>query len=878
MSRKWGQATFRGRKVACPHFRLAHSGQPPGHADVNVLRAVSLGVWLSLLLAASCAAPSGKCSPDTCSGCCDGAGQCVSGSSDLACGKDGFFCSACGPSQSCGAGACAPKNDGTCQPLTCAGLRATCGQAPDGCGGVLSCGTCPTGQSCGGGGVPNSCGTGTCTPSTCAAQGKACGPASDGCGGVLDCGGCPSGKTCGGGGVANVCGDPSSCTPTTCMLSGKTCGSISDGCGKTLDCGSCSGGLSCGGGGVPNVCGDACGGGCPAGYTCQGAVCKGGNSENLTLDVHAPAVISVGGVIRYNGAGPQVRTATSQCGLLKLTSVDGKYSTALRVDCNNASNVTFAGRVVAGTYRAELTDAYDRLVVPEMLAPLANVDLRSSRLDLVLDFSGPVAVSFSGKVLKNGAAPVVRQDSSYCGWATFESPAFTRPLRVFFTCSMSGGVTFQGWAIAGTYKVSAFGGLTYTDLPGSSQLVLPALAMTPGMAPLVLNMTGGARIELGGSLRINSLAGAQYGPFNKMSLEFKNTASGETVVAAPQQGVSAFSTALLAGNYDVTLKLTLDYGRTPLTRKLLSAQPYTASNPAVVLDTTQAVTRVAATLTVNGSPVTPGFFDHCFGLLLTNTANTDSYDIYCPSSLSEGAFAVPPGTYKAEVFKVVENDPLPEGYWPAGTVTVGTTALTLNLAATTPNATQASLSAVIRHNGLPPVVFNGGSSSCGVVKFEPVAGGEALNAPFACSSSAGFSIAPKLLVGTYKVSVQGDQLSSSLPNTAKLVMPALVVSASTPAQVFNVATVPIAKVAGRVLHNGVAPLVLQTTGACGEVTFTNANGVDHQKLPLQCASGSQPTFQGIVLTGTYKVSVRADSDEVLLPSNDVVAIEQLAIP
>lgn len=59
----------------------------------------------------------------------------------------------------------------------------------------------------------------TCTASC---TGKTCG-ASDGCGGVCSSGSCPSGATCGGGGVANQCG----CTAT---CAGKACGAA-DGCG-----------------------------------------------------------------------------------------------------------------------------------------------------------------------------------------------------------------------------------------------------------------------------------------------------------------------------------------------------------------------------------------------------------------------------------------------------------------------------------------------------------------------------------------------------------------------------------------------------------------------------------------------------------------------
>jgi hypothetical protein len=90
----------------------------------------------------------------------------------------------------------------------------------------------------------------SCTPTTCAAQGANCDSISDGCLGTLSCGSCTSPQTCGGGGAANVCG----CTALTCAAAGANCGSMSDGCGNTLDCGSCTSPQTCGGGGTANVC------------------------------------------------------------------------------------------------------------------------------------------------------------------------------------------------------------------------------------------------------------------------------------------------------------------------------------------------------------------------------------------------------------------------------------------------------------------------------------------------------------------------------------------------------------------------------------------------------------------------------------------------
>lgn len=132
--------------------------------------------------------------------------------------------------QTCGGGGYNKCGSGPCVPLTCEQANATCGMISDGCGHVVECGSCPSGQPCKG----NQC---ECTPVTCASVGATCGNLSDGCGKVLDCGACPPGLTC----SQNAC----SCEPKTCASAGASCGNISDGCGKAIDCGSCQPGSSC---------------------------------------------------------------------------------------------------------------------------------------------------------------------------------------------------------------------------------------------------------------------------------------------------------------------------------------------------------------------------------------------------------------------------------------------------------------------------------------------------------------------------------------------------------------------------------------------------------------------------------------------------------
>jgi hypothetical protein len=199
----------------------------------------------------------GSCKPLTCT------------QQNLGCGLAGdgcgnmLNCGSCTPPASCGGGGvpgqCGVSDASACVPLTCTQQSLNCGLAGDGCGNLLDCGTCPNGQVCGGGGVAGQCGApdgGSCVPTTCAAQNIACGPTGDGCGNLIQCGDCPSGQTCGGAGVAGQCGaQGGGCVPLTCQQQGFNCGPAGDGCGNLLQCGTCQAPATCGGGGTPGVCG-----------------------------------------------------------------------------------------------------------------------------------------------------------------------------------------------------------------------------------------------------------------------------------------------------------------------------------------------------------------------------------------------------------------------------------------------------------------------------------------------------------------------------------------------------------------------------------------------------------------------------------------------
>ena len=105
--------------------------------------------------------------------------------------------------------------DPDCVPLSCADQSFDCGQASDGCGGVIECGTCGDLFTCGAGDSPNVC---YCPPITCPEQLATCGSVPDGCGGALECGPCGGAAVCGEGGDSNVCALPAGavhCDPAT---------------------------------------------------------------------------------------------------------------------------------------------------------------------------------------------------------------------------------------------------------------------------------------------------------------------------------------------------------------------------------------------------------------------------------------------------------------------------------------------------------------------------------------------------------------------------------------------------------------------------------------------------------------------------------------
>jgi hypothetical protein len=179
------------------------------------------------------------------------------------------------------------------KPATCDVLQAGCGVVEDLAGGYMSCGVCPAGQTCGGGG-PHQCGAGVCKPDiTCAAASASCGEVSDGCK-LISCGGCTTPEACT---LTHQC----SCTPTQACPADGGCVAIDDGCGQTLQCGRCGvctpdcAGKACG---ADDGCGSPCQtGSCPSAQTCISGSC-----------------MCTGGLVPCNGHCIDTQTDPANCG------------------------------------------------------------------------------------------------------------------------------------------------------------------------------------------------------------------------------------------------------------------------------------------------------------------------------------------------------------------------------------------------------------------------------------------------------------------------------------------------------------------------------------------------------------------------------------
>ena len=339
----------------------------------------------------------------------------------------------CTAGQTCTNSAC--KDSGaTCTPATCATKNHVCGQDGDGCGGILDCGACGTGKQCKYAAIGNTCEDippPACTPDLPAeACMNTCGIVGDGCGGQIDCQmtgfGCPSGQSCGGGGVPGQCGSGTqACTPIAAAeaCAGK-CGTQSNGCEGTYSCTAANGGQtcdtaageSCGGGGVANVCGKPP---CTPKSSTQACPGSGGNKSCGQQPDGCGGLVDCGGCAQDQQCG---LTSASICGTIPscqpiaaATACAGKCGTVPdgcggSYNCSGANGgVTCTGNEYCGANNQPNTcGAPPVSCVPKTCAQLGHT------CGLASDGCGQVLNCWSGCAANNPSCSGSCGDNSAC--------------------------------------------------------------------------------------------------------------------------------------------------------------------------------------------------------------------------------------------------------------------------------------------------------------------------------------------------------------------------------------------------------------------------------------------------------------------------------
>lgn len=212
------------------------------------------------LLGLSCGTAASRCGPSNCTGCCDSAGECAAGSSNVTCGSGGTLCQLCTSIQACTLGQCITQSSSGGGNGSGGGGGATGGGGgaigggggqTAGGGGTASCspascqGCCQANGVCASGTNNASCGSGgeqcqLCSAGNCNAQGQ-CVAGQGGGGGATGGGG--GGAMGGGGGGVGSCSVatcPSGCcttagvcitvtSPTRCGGGGNACQSCGQG-------------------------------------------------------------------------------------------------------------------------------------------------------------------------------------------------------------------------------------------------------------------------------------------------------------------------------------------------------------------------------------------------------------------------------------------------------------------------------------------------------------------------------------------------------------------------------------------------------------------------------------------------------------------------
>jgi hypothetical protein len=368
-------------------------------------------------------------------------------------------------------------------------------------------------------------------------------------------------------------------------------------------------------------------------------------------------------------------------------------------------------------------------------------------------------------------------------------------------------------------------------------------------------------VTVSGTLTVNgappSVVAGCVPPSALLTLTEVTSGTTATLSAGCDANLS-FSGALLAGHYKVTVTGDDSHVNVP-------AQPYlalanldlSASQAGLVLDIP--VVTATGTVTVNGAPpaVAAGCVPPAALLTFTDVASgsTATLSAGCDAHLS---FSGPllGGTYKVTVKGDDSHVNVPaQPYLEGATVSLSTSQSGLNF-----DVPVVTVGGTLTVNGAAPSVAAGCVPPAALVTFTDAHSGSSVTLSAGCDANLSFQ--GPVLGGTYQVTLKGDDSHVNVPAQTYLATSSLSLATSQTGLVFDV---PVVTAAGTVTVNGAAPAVAAgCVPPAALLTFTEATSGSTATLSAGCDANL--SFQGPLLGGTYKVTLKGDDSHVNVPA------------
>jgi hypothetical protein len=617
---------------------------------------------------------------------------------------------------------------------------------------------------------------------------------------------------------------------------------------------------------------------CPTGFTCDAnGQCTGGDPNSLVLDVKT---VKVSGTVTVNGATPATKPACSPTtveAVVHLVDSARGHSFDVPVLCSSTS-ATFDAVVFPGDYTITVTGDPDLSELPSAPFTMPKLSLAADKTGLALDVK---LIAIDGTVTLNGAIPTAGQCT---GDITVELTPVSGDGSFFdIHATCANPLQFSGKVYAGNYNV------TILDVGDAVTSFLAYRVPTPidATSDKHNQVFDIKTFNVGGNITINGAAPNATDCANLVGAdvtftENKTGVSATRNAACTTNVLNVPSFKLFAGEYTVTLTGNgsggTDFGAVYLVKDKLAIS--TNQTTEVFNATTTVVANpminVGGVVTLDGAA--PVANNNCFSagevVFIDAKMHQTAFEIDCVTHDWTGQ--VPAGTYDILVTDNSNGSNLLQPGFPA-VKAMSLQASKTNFAFDEKTVT---VSGKVTLNGQDPATVGtctaGGNQFEGTVRFTQMTG-PSFGLPIPCSAGI-FAWTGKVYPGTYTVSVDGVNGSSSLPDESFRLAATVDASANKSGINLDVLTT---NVAGKLTLNGMQP---STTTACNanpnshKATVELFN-IDHGttfSLPVLCSSVDF-SFNGVVFPGAYRISVSGAGGFSSLPKNTYLAVPKLKL-